>query len=277
MTDNPTFQFFNDHFTFFFYGCYLVLFCLISIWEYFAPRRPLTHSRLGRWTKNFFLYLITAVIIQSLSTLTITNLAYYTWKNGWGLLNILPISPLVRFFLTLILLDLMVYLLHVFNHKVHFGWRFHRVHHTDLDLDSTSGVLFHPLEGLFSFFIRQPFVLLVGPSPEAIFVFDVFFLMVLLLTHANVRVHPLIDRAFRWVFVTPDMHRIHHSVDWDESNSNYGFSLSGWDRLFKTYRGQSGIPPEKMKLGLKEFQTPEDLKMVRILALPFLKKREWPK
>jgi len=257
----------------FFYGCNGAFFCLILIGEYFVPLRTLTHSRLERWTKNISFYFLATIVIRLLSTAFIANLAYYSWKNGWGLLNILDLSPFIRFFLSLILLDLSVYLLHVFNHKVHLGWRFHRVHHTDLDFDLTTGILFHPLEGLFSFFVRQPFVLLVGPSPQAVVIFDFFFLLVLLLTHANVRVHPVIDRVFRWFFVTPDMHRIHHSIDWDESNSNYGFSLSLWDRLFKTYRNRAGLPREKMKMGLMEFQSPEDIKLGRLLVFPFMKKR----
>ena len=274
MTQNPIFLFIAAHFTAILYCVYTVVFVFLSIWEYFAPRRHPTQPRLKRWGSNFSFYAIDTVLLASLSTAAITNLAYFTWKNGWGLLNHLPLSPWVQFFLSLVLLDLQVYALHVLYHKNPIGWRFHRVHHLDLDMDSSTGVLFHPFESLVSFIVRQPFVLLIGPSPLAVLVFDAFFILALFLTHANVRVWQALDRLLRLVFITPDMHRVHHSTDWVESNSNYGFSLSWWDYLFRTYRNRPAPTQVNMELGLSEFQTTRETGILRRLVFPFVKKRQ---
>ncbi len=276
MLNNPTLQFISNHLTFILYGSYVFVLVFLSTLEYLIPRRLPQHSRFRRWVSNLSIYLIDQLILRSLATVVITNLAYFTWKNGWGLLNHLPLSPWAQLIISLLLLDLMGYAFHVLYHKVPWGWRFHRVHHLEMDLDSTSGLLFHPFESLVSFLVRQPFVLLIGPAPLAVFLFDSMVVIADLLTHANIRVHPALDRILRWVFVTPDMHRIHHSTNRDESNSNYGFSTSLWDRLFRTYLPQAGLAQERMELGLKEFQPAQSFGLLRLLAFPFLGKKEVP-
>ena len=255
-----------------YYTSYAAVFALLSALEYFWPRRIPTTSRLFRWPPNLSLFIINMILLQSLSTLTTADLAYLAWKNGWGLLNQFNLPTLSLLFLSLLLLDLEAFALHFIYHKIPWGWRFHRVHHTDLDLDATSGLRFHPLESLVTFLVRQPFILLAGPSPLAVFVFDSLIVLSSFLTHANIRLWPAFDRILRWFFVTPDMHRIHHSADWGESNSNFGVSLSWWDRLFMTYRSQPKVAAEKLPLGIQEFPSQSQLGLTSLLVMPFLKR-----
>ena len=261
-----------DHFNAVLYGCYFAFFVLISSFEILNSRRSPVLSRGNRWPTNFGLFFINSLLLQLVSTAFISNLAYFTWKNGWGLLNHLDMNPVVQFLLSILLLDLMAYVSHVIYHKVPLGWKFHRVHHLDMDMDSTTGLLFHPFESLVSFIVRQPFVLLVGPSPLGVFFFDSIVLFVSLATHANIRFYPGLDRILKWLVVTPDMHRIHHSTEWVESNSNYGFLLSIWDRLFRTYVKRAKVPQDNMELGLKEFRDPRFFRIPQTLKFPFWKK-----
>jgi len=267
-------DFFKDHPLTAFYAFYGALCVLVSAAEFFLPRRAPTQPRLSRWIPTFSIFILNTMFMQFLSTATTASLAYFTWKSGWGLLNQWQLPALPLFLLSLLLLDFQVYGLHWLYHKIPWGWRFHRVHHTDMDLDNTSGLRFHPLEALVSFLVRQPFILLIGPSPFAVYFFDGYHLLAALLTHANIRLTPFLDKVLRWVFVTPDMHRIHHSTDWDESNSNFGFSISWWDRLFKTYRSSPGLPQEKMALGLADYQSREQVGFGKLLLFPFFKKRK---
>ena len=216
-------------------------------------------------------------MLQLISTAAVSNLAYISWKNKWGLLNHTSLSPLFSFFISYLLLDLKAYGRHLLFHKIPFAWRFHQIHHSDLDVDVTTGQRFHPGETLISFVFDLIFIVLIGPSFVAVFTFDSFIFIFSFINHANIRVFPLLDKILRWFVITPEMHRVHHSIDLIESNSNFGFMFPWWDYLFRTYLAQPAAPHEKMRLGLAELRSFESLRLPGLLMMPFRKKREEPK
>lgn len=220
------------------------------------------------------IFFISFCVIQTLNTATMADLAYLAQKNGWGLLNQFDLPFLGRFLISFLFLDFQSYALHRFYHKVSWAWRFHRVHHSDMDLDVTSGSRLHPFEELVTFGAQQVFVVLLGPSFSAVALYNLFVFISTPFSHANIRLFPWLDRALRWFTITPEMHRIHHSMDWDESNSNFGFLFPWWDYLLGTYRAQPEKPHHRMKLGLAQFRAERYLLLPWLLAFPFLKKRD---
>ena len=197
-------------------------------------------------------------------------MAYIAWKNHWGLLNQFSLNPWVAFFISFLVLDIYHYSQHVLFHKISIAWRIHRTHHADVDVDVTSSQRFHPFETLMVFVVRQAFVLVFGPFYLSVIVFDFTAEILGFITHANIRIPISVDRLVRYLFITPDMHRIHHSVETDESNSNFGGLLSWWDYLFNTYKAAPKQPREKMVFGLPEFRSARYFKFHWILAFPFL-------
>jgi len=254
------------------YGFYFVVFVFFSFWEFLKPRRAITVPRRVRWSNNLSLFTLNALLLQLLTTTTIANLAYIAWKNKWGLLNHLPLPSWVIFGISFLLLDLLAYGQHRLFHAVPAAWRFHRMHHSDLDVDASTGPRFHPFEALLAFAIRQGFILLVGPAVRAVIAFESLILIFSFFNHANIRLYPLLDRILRLVFITPDMHRVHHSTVWTESNSNFGFIFPWWDYSFRTYQARPAHSPEKMEVGLSGFRSPRFLRLPWLLAFPFLKK-----
>jgi len=257
-------------FLYLFYGS---LWLGLTCFESKYPRRVPRLSRWLRWRRILGLFLIDQILLQIVSSAITFDLSYVVWKNGWGLLNYFHLASWLSLTLSWFFLDLQVYALHVLYHKVPWGWRFHRVHHLDLDMDAITGLYFHPFESLISFIVSQAMILMIGPSPLVVFLFNSFFMAALFLTHANIRIPGSLDRFLRCFIVTPDMHRIHHSKEWEESNSNYGFWISWWDHLFGTYRKTPLIPAEKMELGLKEYPLVENQAFFRLLGFPFLPRK----
>lgn len=234
-------------------GCFLVLFTVIAIAEIVAPRRPLSVKKSLRWFGNLSVHLVNGILPRLLFPILPVGMAVLWAQKGWGLLNIDPLPEAAAILLGVLALDLVIYAQHVLFHRVHFFWRLHRMHHTDLDLDLTSALRFHPLEIVISLLIKMAVVALLGPPAVAVFIFEILLNGMAMFNHGNFRIPARPDRLLRRIVVTPDMHRVHHSVLLQESNRNFGFNLSWWDRLFGTYQAQPSAGHEGMSIGLTGF------------------------
>jgi sterol desaturase/sphingolipid hydroxylase (fatty acid hydroxylase superfamily) len=197
-------------------------------------------------------------------------MALLAQERHWGLLNNVPLPPWLGVVFGVMALDLAIYLQHVLFHAIPTLWRLHMVHHADLDIDVTTGLRFHPIEIVLSMGLKLMAVTLLGASPSAVLVFEVALNATAMFSHSNMRLPVWFDRWLRLFVVTPDMHRVHHSVIIRETNSNYGFNLPWWDRLFGTYKAQPDRSHDGMTIGLAQFRDPARLTLHRLLALPFV-------
>ena len=198
------------------------------------------------------------------------GLALVAQERGWGLFNVLDVPAWVAFLVSVLALDLAIYLQHVMFHAVPALWRLHRMHHADLEFDVTTGLRFHPIEILLSMGIKLAVVAALGPPAVAVLVFEVLLNATAMFNHSNIRIPAAIDRLLRLIVVTPDMHRVHHSIHPSETNSNFGFNLPWWDRLLGTYRPQPLDGHEAMTIGIEQFRTRRDLWLDRMLIQPAL-------
>jgi len=264
----------------FFFG----IFSVMAIWELLAPRRTLTVSRGMRWINNLGLVFLNSFILRLLFPAAAVGVAALAQQRGWGLLNLYDSPFLLSVAIAVVAMDLVIYLQHVMIHAVPVLWRLHRVHHADLDYDVTTGARFHPLEIILSMMIKFATIMVLGPPVVAVVIFEVLLNATAMFNHSNVRLPGDLDRLLRWFLVTPDMHRVHHSVEEDETNSNFGFSLPWWDRLFGTYRDQPRGGHEGMSIGIHQYRDPRQVnRLPGMLALPFIGKingyainrREW--
>ncbi|WP_054006482.1 sterol desaturase family protein [Cypionkella psychrotolerans] len=237
-------------------------------WELAAPRRRQEIPRVIRWTNNLALVVVDTVILRLTFPILAVGLALMAEERGWGLFNALDVPPWLAVLLSILLLDLAIYLQHVLFHAVPGLWRLHRMHHADLEFDVTTGLRFHPVEIVLSMVIKLAAVMALGAPALAVLLFEVLLNATALFNHANIRLPVGLDRALRWVMVTPDMHRVHHSVIPAETNSNFGFNLPWWDRLLGTYRAQPKAGHEGMTIGIEQFRTPRDLWLDRMLIQP---------
>jgi sterol desaturase/sphingolipid hydroxylase (fatty acid hydroxylase superfamily) len=246
-------------------------------WEVLAPRRERTLSRRSRWPANVAIVVLNTVLLRLLSPIAAVGVALAAESHGWGLLNYVALPPWTALAVGVVFLDLAIYLQHVMFHAVPVLWRLHRMHHADLDLDVTTGARFHPVEMLLSLMIKFAAIAAVGVPPAAVVVFELLLNASSMFNHSNVRIPMAIERALRWLLVTPDMHRIHHSIDRGETNSNFGFNLSLWDRLFGTYRAQPRAGHEAMIIGIPDIRDPaECATLAGMLAMPFRGARQEP-
>lgn len=250
----------------FFSGIFLVM----AIWEVLAPKRALTESKLRRWTGNVAIVVINTLVVRLIFPVLAVGMAVTAQNRGWGLFHNLQIGWGLNMVLSVILLDLAIYLQHVLFHAVPLLWRLHRMHHTDLDYDLTTGSRFHPIEIVLSMVIKLTLVVALGPLPAAVVLFEVILNGAAMFNHGNVRIPKGLDRIIRWFIVTPDMHRVHHSIIPAETNSNYGFNLSWWDRLFGTYRDQPKQGHDGMTIGIESFRHSKYLNLHWLLIQPFL-------
>lgn len=249
------------------------VFCSMSLWELAAPRRRLTVSKLLRWANNLALVALNSVLLRALFPAAAVGVAAFTTQQGWGLLNYFAIPLWMAVLISLVLLDFVIYLQHVVFHAVPLLWRLHRVHHADLDIDVTTGTRFHPFEIILSMLIKAAVILVLGPPVMAVVIFEILLNATSLFNHGNVRISPALDRMLRLLLVTPDMHRVHHSIEEDETNSNFAFNLSIWDRLFDTYRDQPRAGHENMTIGINTFREAKRCVWLPcILMLPFIGK-----
>lgn len=250
---------------------FAAVFVVMLIWELIAPKRALTVTKLQRWTSNLALLLLNSIVLRLLFPAAAVGLALSVSEMNWGLFNLLDMPFGFEVVAAVLLLDLAIYLQHMLMHRVPVLWRLHRVHHADLDIDLTTGSRFHTIEIVVSMLIKWLVILLLGPSLLAVLIFEILLHGMAVFNHANVDLPRNLDRQLRLFFVTPDMHRVHHSVRLQETNSNYGFNLSVWDRIFKTYVEQ----PEKghiaMTIGIPEFRNVEQVdRLPGMLTLPFV-------
>jgi sterol desaturase/sphingolipid hydroxylase (fatty acid hydroxylase superfamily) len=240
----------------------------MAAWELAAPRRREEIPRLLRWTNNFGLVVLDTLVVRLIFPVVAVGLAVLAEENGWGLFNVFDVPEWIAFILSFLALDLAIYLQHVMFHAVPALWRLHRMHHADLEFDVSTGVRFHPVEILLSMAIKLVVVAALGPPALAVLVFEVLLNATSLFNHSNIRIPAGVDRVLRWLVVTPDMHRVHHSIRVHETNSNFGFNLPWWDRLLGTYRAQPQDGHEAMTIGIEQFRTRRDLWLDRMLLQP---------
>ena len=251
-------------------GAFFGMFALMAIWEVASPRRARLLTRRVRWLHNLALVVLNSLLLRLLFPLAAVGFALLSAERGWGLLNAFDVPFWWAFALSVIALDCAIYLQHVMFHAVPLLWRLHRVHHADADFDVTTGARFHPIEILLSMLIKFAVIAVVGAPAAAVLVFEVLLIATAMFNHANLRLRESVDRLLRWVLVTPDMHRIHHSIEATEANSNFGFNLPWWDRLFGTYRDRARLPQESMAIGVRGLTgSDEAVKLTGLLALPF--------
>jgi len=250
---------------------FLGVLAVVAAWEVIAPRRALTDSKGRRWFANLSLVVIDTTVIRFLLPVLPVGMALLCRERGWGVLNILMLPDWMEIVLAVVAFDFVIYLQHALFHFLPTLWRLHRMHHTDLDIDVTTGNRFHPLEIVISAGIKLAAVALIGPSALAVVVFEVLLNATSQFNHGNIRIPEALDRWLRLVVVTPDMHRVHHSILSRETNSNFGFNLPWWDRLCGTYRAQPEAGHGGMTIGLKEFRDPKRLALFRLLIQPFLR------
>jgi len=248
-------------------GIFLGILTVMLLWEASRPRRPLARPRQERWVANLGLTLLNTVLVR----VTVGGVAYtaavFAADQGVGLLHWRPLPAWVAATMTLLVLDFAIYVQHVLFHAVPVLWRLHRMHHADLDVDATTGLRFHPLEILLSLGLKAAVVVLLGAVPWAVVAFEILLNAASVFNHGNVALPECHDRWLRWIVVTPDMHRIHHSTRMVETNSNFGFSVSWWDRLCGTYRAQPALGQVGMDIGLSDYRTP--LHLGQLLVVPF--------
>ncbi|MFO0843565.1 MAG: sterol desaturase family protein [Gemmataceae bacterium] len=252
-------------------GCFAAVLLAMMLWEALAPRRPLKVRRPARWASNLGVAVINALAARLLLPMGAVAAALVARQRGWGLFNNVELAAWLVVPLSVVALDLAVYLQHVMFHAVPLLWRLHLVHHADLDFDATTGVRFHTLEILLSLAIKLGAVVLLGAPAASVVAFEVLLNATSMFNHGNVRLPAWLDRVLRLVVVTPEMHRVHHSVIPDETNSNFGFSLPWWDHLFGTYRSGPAVGHEGMTVGLEQVRDEHQAdRLGPMLLLPFL-------
>lgn len=256
-------------------GCFISIFTLMAVWEGIAPCRERRYSRLYRWANNVGLVVLNSVILRVLFPLAAVGIAHQVAQKGWGLFNLVELPYWLEVVLAVMLLDLLIYGQHVVFHQVPLLWRLHQVHHADPDYDVTTGARFHPIEIILSMLIKMLAIILLGPAAVAVLIFEVLLNGSAMFNHSNVQLPPCLDRWIRRIFVTPDMHRVHHSQLRSETDSNYGFALSVWDRIFSTYTPEPALGQLGVKIGLPSLDDPKEIcRLDGLLILPFKQKRD---
>jgi sterol desaturase/sphingolipid hydroxylase (fatty acid hydroxylase superfamily) len=242
----------------------------MAIWEVLAPRRVLKTSKLVRWFSNLGIVFINTVSLRLFLPILAIDVALKAQANGWGLLNNYHLPSWISIILGVLILDLIIYLQHIMFHTVPFFWQLHMMHHADLDFDVTTGLRFHPIEIFMSMGIKIAAIVVFGTSVISVLIFEVILNGTAMFNHGNVRLPLNIDRILRLFVITPDMHRVHHSVTIRETNSNFGFNFPWWDRFLGTYRAQPAAGHKGMTIGLSQFRDNKRLTLPWMLALPFI-------
>jgi sterol desaturase/sphingolipid hydroxylase (fatty acid hydroxylase superfamily) len=262
------------------------VFAAVALAEWRSPRRALALSRLRRWAANLGILAVDIVVLRLVFPAAAVGLAVLAAERGWGLFNNVGVPGWAALVLSVAALDFVIYLQHVMFHAVPVLWRLHRVHHADTDFDLTTGLRFHPIEIVLSMLIKFAAVVVLGPPALAVIVFEVLLNATAVFNHGNLRLPAAVDRVLRLLVVTPDMHRVHHSVHAHETNSNFGFSIPWWDRLFGTYQAQPDDGHVAMSIGLDRFREEKwSASLPALLVLPFvggvgaypINRREWTK
>ncbi|MDH5473537.1 MAG: sterol desaturase family protein [Gammaproteobacteria bacterium] len=265
-------------------GFFFGTFALVALWELIAPRRALTVSKILRWSNNIGLVFLNSFIIRLIFPAAAIGMTVFASEHGWGLFNYYQLPLALTVIVSVIAMDFIIYLQHVLVHAVPALWRLHRVHHADPDYDVTTGARFHTLEIIISILIKFATIVVLGPPIVAVVIFEVILNAMSMFNHGNIKLPLGLDKKLRLFIVTPDMHRVHHSVEDDEANCNFGFNLPWWDRLFGTYRDQPRAGHEGMSIGIHNYTDPKQVSWIHgMLLLPFIGKitdyainrREW--
>jgi sterol desaturase/sphingolipid hydroxylase (fatty acid hydroxylase superfamily) len=247
----------------------VTVFAAIALAEAALPRRGRSFSRRARWPANLAIVVINNFAVRILLPITAIGAALAAEQRGSGLLNRFPLPGAIALVIAVIALDLAIYLQHRVFHALPLLWRIHRTHHADLDFDVTTGLRFHPLEIVISMLIKIGVVLAIGASAMAVLAFEVLLNATSMFNHGDVGIPEATDRWLRWILVTPDMHRVHHSIVRVETNSNFGFNLPWWDHLMRTYRAQPAAGHFGMTIGIDQFRSSEELNLMPLLTQPF--------
>lgn len=250
-------------------GIFLGVLALCAVWESVFPKRNRSFNRWVRWPGNLGIAVLNTILLRLLFPVAAVGLAVIAEQKEWGLLNNLNLPNWLSILIAIIFLDLAIYLQHVLFHAVPFFWRLHRMHHADLDFDVTTGIRFHPIEILLSMGIKMGMVAALGAPALGILIFEILLNATSLFNHGNIRFPAKVDAVLRLLVVTPDMHRVHHSVIRHETNSNFGFNFPWWDRLLGTYRAQPEAGHEAMIIGIEQFRESRELRIDKLLTQPF--------
>ena len=250
-------------------AAFAAVFVLIAGWELMGPRRKQSVGRTWRWPNNLGVVVVDTLLVRILFPTAAVGFALVAEARSFGLFNVVAFPWWIGVVLSVVILDLAIYLQHVLFHAVPALWRLHRMHHADLDIDVTTGLRFHPIEIVLSILIKFAVIAVLGPPAIAVLIFEVLLNATSMFNHSNVRIPEGIDRVLRWFVVTPDMHRIHHSILSRETNSNFGFNLPWWDHLLGTYRAQPEAGHEGMTIGIEQFRDSRELRLDRMLLQPF--------
>jgi sterol desaturase/sphingolipid hydroxylase (fatty acid hydroxylase superfamily) len=250
-------------------GAFAGVLLAMMLWELFLPRRRQEITRLRRWPNNLGIVVVDTLLVRLVFPIAAVGMALIAEQRGWGLFNLVVLPFWIEVVAAVVLLDLVIYAQHVAFHAVPVLWRLHRMHHADLEFDVTTGVRFHPIEIILSMAIKFVVVLALGAPALAVLIFEVLLNATSMFNHGNVRLPAALDRVLRLIVVTPEMHRVHHSILRYETDSNYGFNLPWWDRLFGTYRPQPEAGHEGMTIGISQFRDPAELRLDRMLLQPF--------
>ena len=254
-------------------GFFFGVLILMAVWEVLAPRRAANVSKIVRWGNNLGLVVFNSVLLRLVFPTAAVGVTIFASEHSWGLLNYVQLPSVAAVAISIVVMDFVIYVQHILMHTIPALWRLHRVHHADLDYDFTTGVRFHPLEIIVSMLIKFSAILILGPPVIAVLMFEVILNAMSMFNHGNVKLPAFLDRNLRLLIVTPDMHRIHHSVEEDESNQNFGFNLSLWDRFFGTYRKQPRAGHEEMVVGIQNYRGLRDVTSIQgLLLLPFRNK-----
>jgi sterol desaturase/sphingolipid hydroxylase (fatty acid hydroxylase superfamily) len=249
-------------------ACFAGVLLAMAGWEVLAPRRRPLLSRSQRWPSNLGVAVLNTLVLRAVFPSATVGVAALAAEGGWGLLHTIALPFWATLVVALVALDLAIYLQHVMFHAVPALWRLHRMHHADLDFDVTTGARFHPVEILLSMGLKLMVVAALGASATAVLIFEIALNATSMFNHGNVLLPAPVDRVLRSFVVTPDMHRVHHSARPHETNSNFGFNLPWWDRLFGTYRAEPAAGHEGMTIGLDSFRDPRELRLDRMLMQP---------
>ena len=253
-------------------ACFFSILVIMMLWEAAKPKRKRLHTRLLRWTNNLGLVFLNSFVIRLVLPLATIGVAQFAQQHELGLFNQINVHPVILIVLTIVIFDMAIYWQHRLFHVVPVLWRLHKMHHVDQDIDVTTGSRFHPIEIILSLLIKFALVLLLGPSLLAVMLFEIILNGTAMFNHANVALPKKVDRFLRPWLVTPDMHRVHHSTILDESNANYGFNLSVWDRLFNSYVAQPSKGHDGMEIGVRGYTEVKQTQMLPgMLWMPFAK------
>lgn len=254
---------------------FLGLFALLAISEWLKPRRRLTVSKGHRWTTNILIVLLDSVIVRLIFPAAAVGVALWADANGYGLFNSVAAPLWLAIAVSFLVLDFAVWLSHVLSHKIPLFWRFHRMHHSDRDIDVTTAIRFHPIEIVVSMIWKVAWVVALGAPAVAVIVFEIALNGTAMFNHSNWKLPLGLDRLLRLIVVTPDMHRVHHSSINRETDSNYGFNLPWWDRLFGTYIDQPQLGHDGMEIGLREWQDERPTRLGWSLSVPFIEQSDY--